>query len=548
MKFRITDLMDHVQDASVELQPNTAASERRIKELTMEKVHNHRGKYIRRRGLGFIGKVLIAAAMIAALAVPVMAASGLLFSDWQEGIETHQKFNDYDTSLNLGSVSKKWDVSGWVVEISAENETNTGLTLLCQELGNPDKSGTLAASGGYWLESWNGSEYVPMEGAAAEDTAQQIQSGEAVSWEVNWENIYGQLESGSYRIGKTFVYTNTAGEMEELAFYAKFRIFTQDMAPYLDQYRTAYNALHDQESYHISHTQWPGRDNGYEYYVTEIWRDGDNYLERTTYYLSDGSIYASHGLLLRDGKGYSLEWDEFDVLSTITEWSRVDWVDSSSFNLWYTSMDVRESNLGEICVDGNVLRFYSYYDWRDENALTEAQIAELDEEYPTWNHDYTEMAYTFGEGGELVNIQRTKMLSLDLETADPVVDAILEVHDTSAEEIARIIASQNVSDPPAFSWTEDQAAYAEIGIKDGFRNTTEKQITTAQEAIDRARKEIELTADPDYREAYEYNLSNAWYDPDEQMWKVVFRFSQDDHFQMIVYLSCDGITQMTVYP
>ena len=546
MEFRITDLMDHIQDASVELKPNTAASESRIKELTMKKVQNRQGKYASlRRGIGFIGKVLIAAAIIAALAIPVMAVSGLIFSDWQEEGENPIN-NGYDDNILLGAEYKKWDVSGWVLQISAEYED--GLTLICQEMGTPENFGTLEAWDGWWLEKWNGSEYIPIERGRDDSVTQSILPGEEYRWEINWEELHGELESGSYRVGKNFTYTNEGGEAENMAFYAKFRVFTRDMVPYLDQYRAAYNALHEKESYHITHTQWPGRDNGYEYYVTEIWRDGDNYLSRVTYYLSDGSILASHGLLRRDGMGYTLEWKEFDVFSAISEWSKADWVAEDNFDLWFSSMDVREATLGEICVEENALRFYSYHDFIDETNLTDAQIAENDKDYPTWNHDYTEMAYTFGEGGAISRIERTKMRSLDLETADPVVDAILEVHDTSRDEITKIIAAQDVTNPPAFSWTEDQATYADIGIKEGFRNTSAKQISTAQEAIDRAKKEIDLTADPDYREGYEYNVTHVYHDKDADMWKVTFEFSQDDYFMFIVYLNSDGTTQMTVYP
>ena len=118
MNLRITDLMDDYQDASVDIHSNTAASESRIKELTMKKVHNNRGKYtVHRRGISFIGKVLIAAAIITALAIPVMAVSGLIFSDWQE--EGENPINSgYDDNILLGAEYKKWDVSGWVVEIS----------------------------------------------------------------------------------------------------------------------------------------------------------------------------------------------------------------------------------------------------------------------------------------------------------------------------------------------------------------------------------------------------------------------------------------------
>ena len=48
MELNIPDLLDHLQDESVTIQPCTQSSPERIKELTMKKVH----KYERPRGKG----------------------------------------------------------------------------------------------------------------------------------------------------------------------------------------------------------------------------------------------------------------------------------------------------------------------------------------------------------------------------------------------------------------------------------------------------------------------------------------------------------------
>lgn len=547
MEFIISDLLDDLQEVNVDILPYASASENRIKELTMEKIQ---GKFERkRRGRHPFSRILIVAAIVAALAVPVMAASGLLFTDWQQGIlENNENKTDYNENLHLGAESKVWDTSGWAVKISAEEETATGLTFVCEELGNPEKAGSLTSTEGYWLEKWDGTTYVPMEGTYENSTVISIESAVTARWEINWENVYGTLASGSYRIGKHFTYTNPEGEAEELTYYAKFRIFTEDMDTYLKQYKAGMDALYEQDSFHLTWTKVPGRGNDYAYYTTEIWKSGSDYLCETRYINEDGSLWSRNGALYRDGKGYSLEWAGDTVLSGVAEWESVDWIDGSYFNRWYDWLVVSEQILGQVAVEGNTVQFYAYYDWRDETAMTPEDIANLNEEYPTWNHDYKEWAYTFDNEGKLSKIQYSCMLSLDPETADPHVEEILDVHTTSADEIAKVIEAQNVGGVRAFSWADDQAKYADIAITEGFVNTSKKAIGSAEEAIDRAKREADPKANPKYRELYEYNIYTAYFDEAAGMWKVQFSDSQDDVFVFLVYMDTDGITQMTVYP
>ena len=108
MEYQITDLLDELQEVPVDILPYTAASERRIKELTMQKISNDSRRRPRSRGI--IRKILITAAILTAMAVPVLAATGILFADWTPGIEIDQG-KDFDSSAVFGAGSMVWEAS-----------------------------------------------------------------------------------------------------------------------------------------------------------------------------------------------------------------------------------------------------------------------------------------------------------------------------------------------------------------------------------------------------------------------------------------------------
>ncbi len=551
MKFIISDLLDTLQEVNVDIQTHSASSAHRIKELTMKKIHTQ-GSYPRKpRGLGLIHKVLIAAVLITLLAIPALAASGTPFTDWLEGILVpNDHVNDYDTDLLVGGNAKKWEVSGWVVDIHAEECSPTGLIFVCQELGNPDKSGSLKTDGTYWLESWNGSGYVAMEESGTHDGSFTILSGSTQRWDIRWEAVYGTLEPGSYRLGKAFTYTGTDGSQEELTFYAKFRIFSGDMDALLTQYRTGFDALHARESYHLTETfYYADRPNPYaHHYTQDVWKSGSDYLELIRYYKADGTLKGHQGYLYRDGVGYKLSWEDGNALSAVTSWENVDFLDDAHFDGWHRIMDVIPSILGQAYDAGDTLYFITYSDFINEELLTEEQKQQMTEETPYWNYDFTEMAYRFDENGNLVYIQESKQNSLDPAVSDLVVIRTLEVQSTTPEEIARIISMQNVTDIPAFSWEEDQAEFGSNALTGPFVNTTTQAIDSALQAINVARAEADPTTHPRYRELSEYNIVRTYYDKAAGMWKIQFYFSQDETFCLLVYMNDQGVTQMLVYP
>lgn len=551
MEFIISDLLDDLQEVNVDILAYTSASEDRIKELTMEKIQAQ-GKFeTKRRGLGFAGKLLIAAVIIAALALPVMAAGGFHFTDWLDGMldkQPHRKYEDFDNSLLYGGGSTTWETSNWLITTSAEDVDACGLTFVCDEWGNGEAFGTLTASEGYWLEKWDGSGYVPMEVKYESENSLPVEDNAVTQWAIHWESVYGTLESGSYRLGKIFTYTNPDGETEETTRYVKFRIFTEEMDPYISQYETAFEALYTQESYHMTYITYDDHNEDYEYYVKEIWKSGDDYLMDRRYIHEDGSVMKRYGSMLRDGVGYSLQWSGDSVTSEVAQWESADYMAPDNFDSWHTWLAFIDSLVGEMYVDGNTLRFYEYSDFIDETGMTQEEMDALTKEHITWNHDYQEYAYTFDENGNITAMTVTAMLSLDPETAAPFVKRSVEIHNTDPGEIAKVIEAQDVSGVNAFSWRDDQETYAKAAITGGFRNTDQAPIASAQDAIARAKKEAIPTENPKYRECYEYNLNYVWHDESAGMWKVRFQNSQDDDFWFLVYLDTDGVTRMTVCP
>ena len=435
MELNISDLLDNLNDVTVDIRAHTTASESRIKELTMKKIHNKQETDKSVRGAGFVGKLLIASVLIVALAIPVLAITGIHFTDWLDGILPADKSQevDYENDLQIGSLSKTWEISGWVLEISAEDSSSTGLTFVYRELNHPNRTGTLTTNESYWLEKWDGAAYVPMAGATSEGALMTVSPGETQFWTINWEDVYGTLDSGGYRIGKTFTHTAEDGKQEQIACYAKFRIFTDDMEPLVQKYEEAYEELHVRENYHLTWTYYDAGDNAYSHhFTTDVWKNGDNYLEIVRYYNADGTLKSHRGTLLRDGNGYDLRWEGGDVNGRITDCEAIDYADASSFELWYTFMRMRPSTLGEIREDGNTIRFIEYHEWIES------------EDSPYRDFDYIDMAYTFDDSGNITHIQYTCQNSPAPVESEKYVYMTLEVLDTPQESISQIIEAQNV--------------------------------------------------------------------------------------------------------
>lgn len=528
MEFNISDLLDDLREVDIDIQPNTRASEKRIKELTMKKIHADQKQH--RRGLSTFSRILIAAATIAALAIPVAAATGFHFTDWLEGLFSGG--GGYDTDLSLGSASKNWELSGYVMEIKAENVSNQNLTLIAREWGNGKKTGTLTADDSFRLERWDGSGYtaVPPKSEPAAGQVKTIALKETVTWQVNWKESYGALPPGGYRIGKTFIYTDSDGKTQNVDVYAKFRVFAEDMAPYVKQCKDALEELRTRDSYHVTNTTYMGEegyqiDAGvYQYYTDTVWKNGDNFLEEMRYVTKDGTVIDHKGYLIRDGKGYTLTWKGDNVFTGVASWETVDYLDDTNRDLWKCGLEIFDASVGEVYAEGNAI------------SLLEGYSVALDEENTVMQ--WGKKTYAMDEQGKLISAYCAGIPSPE-EIDKEKVESALEVHDTSAAEIAKAIAAQNVDKPVLFSWTEEQAKYptGSEGVKtEGFVNTAAQTVDMGN-VVSIAQKECTLEWQ---------NTAVVFCDEASKIWKVELGFSQDDTVCQTVYLSNEGLTLLVV--
>lgn len=523
MEFNISDLLDGLREVDVDIQPNTRASANRIKELTMKKIHTENAK--KHRSLSALTKILIAAAILSSLALPVMAATGFHFTDWLEGLFTTG--TDYSSDLSEGSASKNWQVSGYVVELKAEDPSAQGLTLTCEEWGNGEKAGTLTADDSFWLEQWNGREYTaltPASQPAAGKTA-TIAPNQTVTWQVNWADNYGALASGSYRIGKTFTYTAPNGKTQNVEFYAKFRVFTEDMAPYIEACKTAVEEVRTRDSYHLTETT-AGEDlsiytgEEYAYYTRTVWKNGNDFLVERQYVQENGTVIAHDGELFRDGKGYKLTWNGDNVPSGVASWEAIDWLDETNRDGWTHQLEVYDAHVGELYTEGSTTTLLLGY--TDGNG----------------QEDYRKQTFTVDSAGKLLTAQKLWLSEKEGTEEDARYRVSVEVHNTSAAEIAKTIASQNVDKPASFSWKAEQAKYpaGSDGVKaEGFANTAARKVDL-QNVVSLAQNECTLEWQ---------NTAVVFYDETARVWKVELGFSQDDSCQT-VYLDAEGRTLLVV--
>jgi len=276
MELNISDLLDGLQDETVSIQPCRDASSERIRELTMKKVHKYEKP--RKRSLSFVSRLLIAAMLIAALAIPVMAATGFRLTDWLEGL------NKSDLTEWKAHYESWENTEGfWQIGLTTRDVTREGMTLCVQEVQDSPVTGKLEIHGDWWLEHWNGEQFEKMSASAPVSPmeSREIKDGDYFETAVNWAQAYGELESGRYRLGRDFTYTYSDGRTVRLTDWAEFRIFNEDMTPYIEQCKAAMDELLSREHSHImleTYSYRIGPEEASEFYSYETLRNGDNYM------------------------------------------------------------------------------------------------------------------------------------------------------------------------------------------------------------------------------------------------------------------------------
>ena len=437
---------------------------------------------------------------------------------------------DYDRDYGLGSASMRWYFfdEEWQFAYGAENATNTGLTLTYFESGEGHKS--LTAGEGFWLEELVDGRWAVLEPASPVTAPEEkIQ----VSWTgkdtlaIDWADSYGTLERGYYRIGRYYTAEMYDGRTETNHCYAKFRIYDANHDALLREAKAAVDNLLKADNYHLYSFNWMTQ-HDYEYYLSqEVWKNGKDYLQVTRYpSREDLSVMTNvRGSMWRDGKHYGLSWAEEPALSEVVDWNGcVDgYMDDTNFSMWAWDFEWYDAGVEEVYKKDNAIHIVSVYDYSDK-------------------YEASEITLTLDEAGNLKGMVDAYLPTRDCAQEEKVINVELVVFDTAKEEIASMIASQDIDTPIPFSWEEDTKNNPDAK-KNGFRNNSRKKVETPADAIALADKESTMPPLMEFKTGYcQYK---TYHDDSAGMWKVEMFWWQHDTMQT-VYMTDDGITKMLV--
>lgn len=441
----------------------------------------------------------------------------------------------YDKDMLLGSGQMGWQFMDgeWFFKFGGEDATATGIRLVVEDNGsygnNTISSGTMTSGDTYFIEKYVDEKWTTVEPKTDSFTPipkQTLSSGSSQS--INWENNYGKLPDGFYRIGNYYTFTTADGKTDTQVCYAKFRLYDPEMDALLAKCRNGLSNLLASDSYHLMETNWMNLENQEpddHYFTTEVWKAGADYLEELRYYYhSDNSLKLARGTMRRGGTYYDLNWVDGSCRNPVSDYETITYANEDNFQIWSWAFELFDAKVWEVKQEGNAIR-----------------VLEMDDFYD--GIPYIETVFTFDNGGNLIGLSKSYVY----DNGEKLVDEEMAVFDSTREEVGAFINSQDLSAIPAFSYAEDQSQHpaGSEGVRTkNFVNTAAKAIRTPEEAIERAKKDCTQPAAGGLEPGT--NVFKAFYDPEARMWKVEFTASWDSSIYQAVYLNTNGITQMTV--
>lgn len=151
---------------------------------------------------------------------------------WLEMSEEERMLSSYYPSdlMDLGGFADLDNrQEDWGITLEAENVTTSGLTIVCNQSGGENIS-ELNTGSFYNIQKLEETgyiniEYLPQEyDVAWTSEAWIIPLNNTITWDVNWEWLYGKLSIGEYRIGKEIVNFRGPGDFDKEMIYAHFEI------------------------------------------------------------------------------------------------------------------------------------------------------------------------------------------------------------------------------------------------------------------------------------------------------------------------------------
>ena len=411
--------------------------------------------------------------------------------------------------------------------------------------------GTISTTDKYWLEKKAGDRWETVPTVATPQWTDEgigVAKGTASYGYLDWSPIYGELEAGQYRMGKTFwCYDREANYNQEHAFYSEFEIFesvdsaSPEAKAAVERCYTELEELKQRESIHWISVS--GGDSTMEYWVNDrnylrisSWDGPDVPMEQWSEH--DKSLFPRTDTTVRyDGNMYRDVRKDPEVLTSEVLGMGVFTLDGYRDN-WDAS---------DISNDFNMLFFE-----RGNHTITFPEgIGVISDEMVRFRQTWPVVGLEFDEAGAILTYkfdENGDLCYMEYETDydDHTTIFYIEIFDDTAAEIdAKIKPYTENLIVGDFSWEAAKAKYTdeEFNIREtGFINTEIAPISGPVEAARLALKE--------YPNLGEYLSVDVTHDDAAGMWKVTIESYvdyQSTYAYRDVYIADNGVTCLLVY-
>ncbi|MBQ3504817.1 MAG: hypothetical protein IJA75_08960 [Oscillospiraceae bacterium] len=447
-------------------------------------------------------------------------------------IEGYVSAEDLDQRLAL---------QDWGVHFRVDDDLLTGkganVYIGQSELGN----GVLTTTEKYWLDRYEDNTWVALPTVNEPQWSADIigiPTGSSVYGYVDWSTIYGELEPGRYRMGKTVQRCGKEDSSSKVyTFHSEFTIYetvnsdSPEAGAAVERCYAAVEKLINRGYVHY-------RTN--EGHAEEGWFHGQNYLQITDFDDTSHQTPENKGrvdITVRwEGIGYSQVREDPEVWGSKVIGMKVHtlspdgpvWENDFSDVVWSYMRNNKTASFPEGIgiISDEIVRFA--LNWKNSETGPEYQVI---------------LTYTFDGNGELTYLEYNWPQFM---TNGEDYITYVEILDTSIEEIDAVIESYTENPVVAdFSWQEAQAKYTneEFNIReDSFVNKGGSPISNSVDAARLALKE--------YPNLGEYLSLDVCRDEEAGIWKVTIQSYVDYQATYAfrdVYLTDDGETKLLVY-
>lgn len=392
----------------------------------------------------------------------------------------------------------------------------------------------------YWLEkkTETGWEKLPLLAEPEWKESNYVLShGMYTMLAVDWSGLYGELGSGTYRMGKIF--TRQEGNRRCTA-YAEFEIFhndtaTADETAAVEKCFSALEELKAREHIHYKVTT-STKD------MEEVWWNGGNYVaERSWRWAVEmaeepggepGYEYRTGITVRKDGIGYLGVYERRGDMSSPIDgievanlqanrngWELYRFSESLYLSSFERGNEVIDFSAGDCIISDELVSFHKY--WSDPA-------------------EYSKLTFRFDNNGKITKMEyETHYDDMSYQTA-------FEIFETSEAEIdAKIKSCMENVHTDSFSWEDAKAEYTDEKYnirEDGFANTGSVTLSGPADAAVRALREY-----PGIKDLLGTRVA---FDEAANMWRVTlekYADYQSTYEYRDIYMDESGVTKLLVY-